>query len=152
MVPRHMQHVEMTTKVTDITDTKTKLCFKMFIFLNVSTHFSNHIRLRILHEVPQLSLKPDRHVTADSVDVLRFDVVASLGHLVRDDVSHVVVRFLTAVLKVTFVNLPVLEILTESKGTAAFFMKQVLHNLSTNLIWLNLEDVIFLSGKSLKLS
>ena len=90
-----------------------------------STHFSNPIRLRILHEVPELPLKPDRHVTADSVDVLSFDVGASLRHLVRDDVPHVEVRFLTAVLEITFVNLPVLEILTESKGTATLFTIQV---------------------------
>ena len=92
----------------------------------LSTHFSNHIRLWILHEVPELPLKPDRHVTTDSVDVLSFDVCTSLRHLVRDDVPHVVVGFLTAILKITFVNLPVLEILAESKGTATLFTKQVI--------------------------
>ena len=79
-----------------------------------STHFSNPIRFRILHEVPELPLKPDRPVTADSVDVLSFDVGTSLRHLVRDDVPHVEIRFFTAVLKVTLINLPVLEIFTES--------------------------------------
>ena len=94
--------------------------------LNDFTHFSNHIRLRVLHEVPELPLKPDRHVTADSIYILILDVAASLRHLVRDDVPHVVVGFLTAILKITFVNLPVLEILAESKGTATLFTKQVL--------------------------
>ena len=82
--------------------------------LNDFTHFSNHIRLRVLHEVPELPLKPDRHVTADSIYILILDVAASLRHLVRDGVPHIEIRFFTAVLKVTLINLPVLEIFTES--------------------------------------
>ena len=105
----------MTTKVTDITETEPIYSYvSRFEYLHIYTRFSNHIRLRVLHEVPELPLKPDRHVTADSVDVHILDVAASLRHLVRDDVPHVEMCFLTAVLKVTLINLPVLEIFTES--------------------------------------